>query len=108
MTGLLLHQAHDITMAIAEILNNAIEHGGGHGEITMTDVDDQLHCRIDDEGTGLREDPYFYRGNHPDATALRGRGLWMVFTLCPTATVDSSRYGTRVVLTAELPKRRVL
>jgi hypothetical protein len=46
---------------------------------------------------GLQEDPYRYRAGPPDVNVVRGRGLWMVFTLCPDATVHSSRHGTRVV-----------
>lgn len=94
MVGLLLQQAQDMTLAIAEILSNAIEHGGGHGEITLTDVDDQLHCRIRDEGPGFTDDPYAHRARRPAPTAVRGRGMWMVLTLCSTALVYSSSYGT--------------
>jgi anti-sigma regulatory factor (Ser/Thr protein kinase) len=106
--GLPSRQTDDISLAIAEVLANAIEHGGGSGDIAVMYEDRRLHCVITDYGPGFRKDPYRRRLRRPDPLALHGRGLWLTFTLCPTVTVTSSTRGTRVNLIIDLPEPRLL
>jgi anti-sigma regulatory factor (Ser/Thr protein kinase) len=48
--GLPARQADDVSVAIAEVLANAIEHGGEDGDIAVMYLDRRLHCVITDDG----------------------------------------------------------
>jgi anti-sigma regulatory factor (Ser/Thr protein kinase) len=103
VSGLPLDRAEDATLAVAEMLGNAIEHGGGGGTIAMTREDRQLHCVITDEGPGLPDGLDLPRWDRVAPAAVDGRGLWLAYTLCSAVTLHSSMHGTRVDLLMDLP-----
>jgi anti-sigma regulatory factor (Ser/Thr protein kinase) len=98
--------AQDAVLAVGEILANAVEHGGGTGDIQVTRVDRQLHVQVSDEGPGM---PEMWTGGPPDpvpVTAVDGRGLWLAFALCSAVSLDTSTSGTTVGLIIDLPTGR--
>ena len=102
-SGLSLDRADDATLAVAEMLGNAIEHGGGSGSITVTQEERQLHCVITDAGPGLPDGMDGPQRERVAPTAVDGRGLWLAYTLCSAVTLHSSARGTRVDLIMDLP-----
>jgi anti-sigma regulatory factor (Ser/Thr protein kinase) len=98
-TGLGPDEAGDAVLAVAEILGNAIKHGGGLGVVSMLLRDHQVHLVVSDWGPGLAQRTVVA----PPATALSGRGLWLAFTLCSDVQLTSSARGTRVLLVINLP-----
>ena len=93
----------DLTLAVGEMLGNAIEHGGGSGTVRMSLVGRSVTCLISDEGPGLPDRVDRHHPARPDAAAVDGRGLWLAFTLCSDVRLSSSTHGTRVELVADLP-----
>lgn len=103
VSGLLLDRADDATLAVAEMLGNAIEHGGGHGTVALTREDRQVRCVISDEGPGLPDGMDRPHRERVAPTSVDGRGLWLAYTLCSAVTLHSSTRGTRVDLIMDLP-----
>ena len=103
LSGLPLERADDATLAVAEMLGNAIEHGGGGGIIALTRENRELHCVITDEGPGLPYGMDRPRREPVAPTAVDGRGLWLAYALCSAVTLHSSMHGTRVDLIMDLP-----
>jgi anti-sigma regulatory factor (Ser/Thr protein kinase) len=91
-------QVGDVTVAVGEMLGNAIEHGGGSGTVQLSLFDRCVRCVISDEGPGLPDRVDRHRAARPDAAAVGGRGLWLAFTLCTAVRLSSSTHGTRVEL----------
>jgi anti-sigma regulatory factor (Ser/Thr protein kinase) len=70
----------EVVIAVGEALANAIEHGGGGGTLTIFRSGDELICDITSRAGGV---PDAMRGYLlPDASAPRGRGLWIMRQLC--------------------------
>ncbi|MEV4114229.1 sensor histidine kinase [Nonomuraea sp. NPDC049695] len=69
-----------LMISVSEIAANSIEHGAGHGMITMWVSDGELICEIADPG-GFVDDPlpgYI----PPEPGSPRGYGLWISRQLC--------------------------
>lgn len=96
-------QAGDVTLAVAEMLGNAIQHGGGGGTVQLSLIDRCVRCVISDEGPGLPDRVDRRHAPRPGPTAVGGRGLWLAFKLCTAVTLSSSAQGTRVELIAYMP-----
>jgi anti-sigma regulatory factor (Ser/Thr protein kinase) len=103
LSGLPLERADDATLAVAEMLGNAIEHGGGGGTVALTREYRQLRCVISDEGPGLPDGMDRPHRERVARTAVDGRGLWLAYALCSAVTLQSSMHGTRVDLIMDLP-----
>lgn len=104
-TGLDHDRIDDMVIAIGEIMGNAVEHGGGAGDVRLSSEHRYLHCLVVDRGPGL---PAHLRHHRPDRippTAVDGRGLWLAFALCSAVTLHSSPHGTQVDLAIDLPPR---
>jgi anti-sigma regulatory factor (Ser/Thr protein kinase) len=87
-------------LAVNEILANAIVHGGGSGSLRLWCSKDALHCRISDEGPGIRPDRIGPR-DLPPSMAVDGRGLWLARQFC-TVNICAGPTGTIVDLIASL------
>jgi anti-sigma regulatory factor (Ser/Thr protein kinase) len=95
--------AFDITLAVDEMLGNAIEHGGGSGTVRLSLLGRRVTCIISDHGPGLPDRVDRHHPPRPDSAAVGGRGLWLAFTLCTAVRLSSSMHGTRVELIVEMP-----
>ncbi len=83
----------DLTIAVGELAANAIEHGGGGGELAVWTQDDVLVCQLRD--TGHLIDPL--AGRIPPALGAPtpgGRGLLLVNELCDLVRVHTTPAGT--------------
>jgi anti-sigma regulatory factor (Ser/Thr protein kinase) len=96
-------QAGDVILAVAEMLGNAIEHGGGSGTVQLSLIDRSVRCVISDHGPGLPDRVDRRHAARPAPTATGGRGLWLAFTLCTAVILSSSAQGTRVELIVDMP-----
>ncbi|MCK2212691.1 sensor histidine kinase [Actinomadura sp. ATCC 31491] len=78
--GLAADLVTSLVISVSEIAANSVEHGAGHGTITMWNADGELICEIADPG-GALEDPlpgYI----PPEPESPRGYGLWISRQLC--------------------------
>ncbi|WP_428966031.1 ATP-binding protein [Micromonospora fluostatini] len=96
--GLTGDDLHDFLIAVNELIINAVQHGGGHGELDLSHDSSTLTCHITDQGKpgSLPE----ITPAHPDAT--RGRGLWIADQLAQLHL----RHGTdgfTASITVDLP-----
>jgi anti-sigma regulatory factor (Ser/Thr protein kinase) len=86
-------------VAVNEIVINAIRHGGGHADVTILTGRADLVVEVRDNGPGLPDGS----GSHlPPPTQPGGRGLWLVYQLCPDVAFDSGPTGTTVRLALAL------
>ena len=89
--------AERFVVAVNEIVINAVRHGGGIADVTVSGDDHRLLVTIVDYGPGLNLDRPFAL---PPAEQTHGRGLWLAKQLCDDLAIDSSATGTRVRLSA--------
>jgi serine/threonine-protein kinase RsbW len=82
-------------VAVNEIVINAVQHGGGLAEVTITGVPGRLTVEVRDHGTG-------FGGQAPSALPpvdqQHGRGLWLARQFSPELTFQRSATGMRVRL----------
>ncbi|MEO3792516.1 sensor histidine kinase [Nonomuraea sp. B10E15] len=69
-----------LVLSASEIAANSIEHGAGHGTITMWVDDEELVCEIADPGGALHDPLPGYIP--PEPGSPRGYGLWISRQLC--------------------------
>lgn len=91
--GLPMERADELALAVHEVVVNALEHGGGRGELRIWEEDQALVCEVRD--SGHIPDPMVGR-RAPDWHDERGRGLWMANQLCDLVQVRSGDAGTTV------------
>jgi anti-sigma regulatory factor (Ser/Thr protein kinase) len=94
-TGLDDERVEDLELALAEVVNNSIQHGGGRGVLRVWCEDGAVVCEVRDRGR-IR-DPLVGR-RRPPWEAEHGRGLWMAHQLVDLVQVRSDRDGTVVRL----------
>ena len=102
-TGMTCERAGDTTTAVAEMLGNAVRHGGGSGTVHLSLIARGVRCVISDEGPGLPDRVDRHRAVRPGSSAVGGRGLWLAFALCTVVQLSSSMHGTRVELIVDMP-----
>lgn len=68
-------RVEELTLALNEVVTNAIVHGGGQAHLRTWISPEGVTCAIDDEGPGLDDALLGYRPPPPDAEG--GYGLWM-------------------------------
>ena len=98
--GLSPERVASFTVAVNEIVINAVEHGGGTAAVTLLMWARRLVVEVADHGTA----PWHFTVPvaPPPPDQLHGRGLWLAKQLSDELTVDT-RGGERLVrLTAEL------
>jgi anti-sigma regulatory factor (Ser/Thr protein kinase) len=85
--GLATLAIRDLELAVSEVPTNALEHGRGPRRVWSYVEDGDLVCHVRDGGSGP-PDPL--TGDlPPDASSLRGRGLWPAHRLCDIVEIPS-------------------
>jgi anti-sigma regulatory factor (Ser/Thr protein kinase) len=85
-----------LTFAVNEVATNALQHGGGTGQVTLWRDGRRIVCDVTDTG---RTATGWYLGYLPPGQAqLRGHGLWAVRQLCDLMEVHAQQTGTTVRL----------
>jgi serine/threonine-protein kinase RsbW len=97
--GLPADRIERFTVALSEIVTNAIRHGNGSATMTITSNGSTLTVNVRDHGPGLKAQS---SRALPPATQVSGRGLWLAEQLCDQVHIDSSNHGTIVQLTMRL------
>jgi serine/threonine-protein kinase RsbW len=93
--GLPQQDAAEFTLAVNEVVINAIQHGGGAAEVTITVRDGAVVVEVRDRGAGIDAHA---PAELPPAQQTHGRGLWLVRRLCRDVTFMPSEHGTLVRL----------
>src|SRR5262245_37897940 len=101
--GLPERQRSDFVLAVNELVTNAIQHGGGNGDVRLWRTADALWCEVSDRGPGLPPDRRDGKYRRPPAHASGGRGLWLVHRLCDEVTISTGGRGTTVRVVKNLP-----
>jgi anti-sigma regulatory factor (Ser/Thr protein kinase) len=84
------------TVAVNEVVINALQHGGGVAVVAI-EYDAGVLVTVADRGPGLTLDGSVHL---PPPDQEHGRGLWLVHRLCDDVTIDRRPGGTRVQLRA--------
>ena len=96
--GLSSHRAATFTVAVNEIVINAVEHGGGAAHVTLELRAGCLVVEVHDDGVVHR------RITAPTVTPPtdqpHGRGLWLARQLSDELVIDTGAAGTKVRLSA--------
>jgi anti-sigma regulatory factor (Ser/Thr protein kinase) len=94
--GLGPDDADRFTVAVNEVVINALQHGGGVAEVSIG-YDSGVVVTVADRGSGFVLDGPLHL---PPPDQEHGRGLWLVHRLCDDVSVDRGPDGTRVRLRA--------
>jgi len=102
-----------LLLIASELLANVVDHGGGDQAILASDLKDgarmHLYCsvsgpswvlRVSDQGGGSPEevDALFHPEGLPDLESERGRGLFLITTMCDSVRVCRSGDGLGVTV----------
>ncbi|WIM92948.1 PAS domain S-box protein [Actinoplanes oblitus] len=89
--GLSPDRAEDFTIAVYELLTNAVRHGGGRGELRLRRTTTTLTCEVRDDGTtGGSVSP---ADTPPAPDSPGGRGLWLARRLADELHLHPIRSG---------------
>ncbi|MCU1354374.1 MAG: putative signal transduction histidine kinase [Acidimicrobiales bacterium] len=83
----------DLILAVNELVANVVDHGGGHGSLSVWREQGSVVCEV--AGGGSICDPLAGR-RRPVPAQSRGRGLWLVHQLCDLVELRTAPSGTRV------------
>ena len=97
--GLDPDDADRFTVAVNEVVINALQHGGGVAEVAIRH-DSGILVTVADRGPGLVLDQPVHL---PPPDQEHGRGLWLVYRLCDDVSIDRGPDGTRILLRARRP-----
>jgi anti-sigma regulatory factor (Ser/Thr protein kinase) len=84
----------DLALAVNELAANAVEHGGGQGEVTVWTDREHLVCQVADGGH--LSDPLAGRIPVPPDSGAGGRGLLLVNQLCDLVRTHTTPHGTTI------------
>jgi serine/threonine-protein kinase RsbW len=87
--------ARSFVYSINEGMTNAIRHGGGSGELTITRDPPSLVAEVHDPGVAA---PFTVPDEPPPPGQPGGRGLWLANQFTDRLTVRTGPAGTAVVL----------
>lgn len=90
-----------LTLCVAELAANAVEHGPGHGRLCLWLDHGELVCEVHDTGPGIRVPFPGYLP--PPEGAPRGYGLWLTRQLCDHLETRATADGNRVRVYMRLP-----
>ncbi|MBG0832357.1 ATP-binding protein [Planomonospora sp. ID67723] len=85
-----------LVLSVSEIAANSVEHGAGHGQVTLWPQGDEFVCEVTDPGGGLDDPLAGYRPPEPESQ--RGYGLWISRQLCDRLEIRSSPERVRIRL----------
>lgn len=98
-------KVRELTLALGEALDNALEHGcgpGGRVHVQFEVRADQIKVVVEDPGNGASCKPTFERANpehNVNEELFRGRGLFLIRTVMDRVeAVELPKGGTRVVM----------
>ena len=99
--GLSFQRAEELTLAVNEVVTNAIQHATGRADVSISRDESarSLVVEVVDEGNGI---PASVTGERPEPVAIGGRGLYLVRRLCDRVHIDTGADGTRVRLVMTL------
>jgi anti-sigma regulatory factor (Ser/Thr protein kinase) len=94
-----------LTLAVNEVVSNAIQHATGSALVAINRACDRLIVQVTDDGPGI---PAIVTEKRPQPAvdALGGRGLWLVRQFCDQVHIRSSGTGTQVRLVMLLAAER--
>lgn len=95
--GLCAPRLDDFVLAVHEVACNAVEHGGGRGQLVLYRQEGTLHCRITDNGPGFTEE-VIPPGPPELLTGEGGRGLWLTRQLTDRLEIAAGAVGAVVTL----------
>jgi len=98
--GLPLDVVTRFTLAVNEVVTNAVVHGGGFASVTVTGDRQRVVVEVRDHGNGI---PEGVTTDLPPPEQTHGRGLWLARQLCDDLTIHSDGGGTLVRLSTSLP-----
>jgi serine/threonine-protein kinase RsbW len=82
--------------AVHEVVDNAIRHGGGRGQLRLRRYDGVLHCEVKDTGPGFGDQAV--PPERPGIEATTGRGLWLARQLADQLAITTGAAGSIVSL----------
>jgi serine/threonine-protein kinase RsbW len=93
--GLAGDRLADFVVAVNEVVNNAVRHGGGTGRLRLWRDGTSVVCEVTDAGAGM---PASRAGpNHrPGLDRPGGRGLWLAGELTDRIEIVTGGGGTTV------------
>ncbi|MGC9669348.1 ATP-binding protein [Planosporangium sp. 12N6] len=92
----------DAEVVVSELIGNAVEHAGGPIWVSLDWTAAQPVLTVHDLGVSFTLDP-----SRPEATSLRGRGLWLVSRLARDLELVAKRGGgKRVRATLAVTRRK--
>lgn len=101
--GLSPDGAHQFTLAVNEIVINAIRYAGGLASVAVAataptgERSGQITVTVVDNGPGFDNE---VTADPPPVEQVHGRGLWLAHRMCDDIEIDSSPRGTVVRLRA--------
>lgn len=108
-------EVESLLLVADELLSNAVDHGGGESAreeldlaepvrmgLTLVLRDDGWVLEISDEGGGDPElvEALLHPSDMPDLEDERGRGFWLISSLCQSLTVRRREDGLGLAITA--------
>lgn len=94
--GLDADRAARLTLAVNEIVTNAIRYATGTARVIIHVTDEHVLVEVEDTGPGIPAQAT--RADPPRPEALGGRGLWLARQFCDRVEIVTSDAGTRVRL----------
>jgi anti-sigma regulatory factor (Ser/Thr protein kinase) len=92
--GLAQARIDELTVAVTELVANALVHGSAPRRVWTYTVDGAFTCHVQDAGKGLPDPLAGYL--MPDTTGAGGRGLWLANQLCDTVEASTNHTGTHL------------
>ncbi|GAA2698053.1 ATP-binding protein [Actinoplanes palleronii] len=94
-------------LAVHEAMLNAVNHGGGYGQLLLWRRDDRLWCEISDHGPGmditaLPQHPGISPDTGTDPDPTDRHGLWFIRQACTSLDITTDITGTRMLLSYRL------
>jgi anti-sigma regulatory factor (Ser/Thr protein kinase) len=95
--GLTPERIAQLTLAVNEVVTNAIQHATGSALVAVSRARDRLTVQVTDDGPGL-PDSVTQERPRPAVDSLGGRGLWFVRQFCDQVHIQTGDTGTRIRL----------
>jgi anti-sigma regulatory factor (Ser/Thr protein kinase) len=95
--GLSAEKVGDLSVAVSEVLANALVHGGGAARMWVWPEQEHFVCQVHDTGSGPSDPLAGYR---PPEWVESGRGLWVARQLVELLQIVPGLSGTTVRLVA--------